>query len=440
MRVLVLGAYGLIGLAIAARLRSAKWPVVGLGRSKALGCRLAPEIDWLEGDLRHLTTPDDWLPILGNVDAVVNAAGALQEGVGDNLSKVHFRSICALIAACRAKGIRRYVQISAPGADAAARLPFLRTKGQADASIRESGLDWTILKPGLVVGANAYGGTSLIRSMAAFPLVMPLVFGKCRLHTVAVTDLADAVFLALSREQPLSGDFDLMEARPRALCDIVTIFRKWLGFSEARAQITLPAWLGFLLAYVGDLMSWTGWRSPLRTTTMRVLAGGVLGNPAPWVGATGQRFRSLEETLDGLPATRQERVYSRAMLVFPFLVCALLGYWIREWIAGLLSFGITGIEAGRDLGLTYPPLIASLSLVISVMLIVRPWLRIGAWFILGLHAVSWLGWTAYWALDLAFCFSHQGPGGVLVNSLNFLAHSLPMMALAVAVAALAESR
>jgi uncharacterized protein YbjT (DUF2867 family) len=58
-----------------------------------------------------------------------------------------------LIEAAKAAGIRRYVIVSsinadpdAPGDDTFA--VYLRAKGRADAAVRDSGLDYTIIRPG----------------------------------------------------------------------------------------------------------------------------------------------------------------------------------------------------------------------------------------------------------------------------------------------------
>ena len=111
--ILVIGAYGFIGSAIARMLAGTGHPVRGLGRSAARGRRMLPGIDWVEGDLRAMTTPEDWTAALDGASAVVNAAGALQDGARDSLRAVHDRAIRALLAACAERGVKRFVQISA---------------------------------------------------------------------------------------------------------------------------------------------------------------------------------------------------------------------------------------------------------------------------------------------------------------------------------------
>ena len=88
---------------------------------------------------------------------------------------------------------------------------FLRTKASADAALRASGIDHVILRPALVVGPVAYGGTALLRALAAFPGVTPLVFGASRVRTVSVRAVADATSRAVSGETASGSDLILAE-------------------------------------------------------------------------------------------------------------------------------------------------------------------------------------------------------------------------------------
>ena len=113
--VLILGAYGLIGAAVAEALARAGWRVIGLGRSEKAGRRHFPSERWITADLAALTTPAAWAPHLAGVDAVVNAAGALRDGPRASLETVHAEAVGALATACEQAGVARLVQISAPG-------------------------------------------------------------------------------------------------------------------------------------------------------------------------------------------------------------------------------------------------------------------------------------------------------------------------------------
>jgi uncharacterized protein YbjT (DUF2867 family) len=77
--ILVVGANGFIGSEIARSFASTGHEVRRFVRETARGRRVLPEADWAEGDLRHMTAPEDWAEALDGVVTVVNAAGALQD-------------------------------------------------------------------------------------------------------------------------------------------------------------------------------------------------------------------------------------------------------------------------------------------------------------------------------------------------------------------------
>lgn len=335
MRILVLGAYGLIGQEIARRLSATGHEVTGLGRSARLGRRLMPGIGWIEADLARMRAPADWVAHIEGFDAIVNAAGALQDGAKDDVAAVQQHAIVALIAACEAAKVGRFVQISAPGVAPDSDTPFMRTKAIADAALRASRLDWTILRPGLVIGPNAYGGTVLLRMLAAIPFAQILVLGNRTVRIVGLGEVAQAVLDAIAGAIPSRQSFDLVSSERYRLSEVVTQMRAWLGLPPARFSLLLPDGVGFALARLADLTGWAGWRSPLRSTALKVLARGIDGDPEPWAEATGRRLPGLEETLATMPATRQERSFAKTQLVFPLLVGTLVTFWLVSGLIGL---------------------------------------------------------------------------------------------------------
>lgn len=337
MHVLILGAYGLIGRRIAAALAGRGHRVTGLGREARFFH--APGVErWITADIAQLLTADAWVPYLLGVDAVVNASGALQTGLRDDLPKLQRDAIRALIAACEAHPIGRFLQISAPGAACDAPTEFLRTKGEADDALRASAIDWVILKPALVLSAEAYGGTSLLRALAAFPVVQPIVLPDSRLQTIHVEDVAAATCRALTSPALSRQTFELAEPDTHSLLDTVLAYRNWLGFGAPKRVLRLPPFVAKAVSALADLAGRLGWRAPLRSTALEVMAGDVVANPEPWRRATGETFASLHDTLARLPATRQERSFARMELVFPALVIIFAVFWIATGIIALLAF------------------------------------------------------------------------------------------------------
>lgn len=431
MRILLLGAYGFIGLAVAHRLHQAGHDVVGFGRDLDLGKRLAPNLTWTGTDLRELSSEASWQPYLDGIDAVVNAAGALQDGARDQLAASQQRAISALIAACEERGVRTFIQISVPGADPAAKIAFLRTKGEADSALRRSALDWIILKPGLVIGANAYGGTALLRMIAAFPVVQVLAFGKSRVQIVALDDLADAVHACLAGEVPKRATFDLLAAEPHTLRDLILKLRRWLGLPTPTATFDLPAPMASGLARLADLAGWFGWRSPLRSSALDILSRGIVGDPTPWREATGRDLVELDVLLSRLPSTRQERIFARSQLVLPGLVLTLASFWLLSGLIGLWQWreavAILPPSISHGLAASFVILGSLADIAIGIGFLFRRWLIRAA---LAAIAVS----LVYLAAGTVLAPSLWGdPLGPLVKI-------LPATALAVAVMAIAEER
>ena len=337
MHVLVLGGYGLIGLAVSKFLLDQGNQVTGLARSAKTGRKFLPEASWISEDISKLTEPEDWFEILKNIDAVVNAAGILQNGLNDNVAATQRDSIKALIKACDQKGVEKFIQISAPGATSAAQTLFYKTKGEADEALKKSRLKWTILRPGLVISPNAYGGTSLLRMLAAFPLIQPLVMPKALIQTISVQDVVYAVSAALGEDSLAGQDFDLVEENAETLTDLILSIRAWLGFSKPLFILPLPKWVGVVISKIADFAGWLGWRSSLRSTSLKVLTQNVTGDPAPWKHETGHVPQGLKQTLRGLPSTAQERLYARMKLLFPLLLFIMSAFWLTSGLVGVFQ-------------------------------------------------------------------------------------------------------
>jgi len=200
MRVLVLGASGLIGSSVAARLLAERHEVVAATR------RQQPHENLLHAtavtiDIARARDPADWLPHLCAVDAVVNCAGLLQDGPGDSTTGVHRDGMAALFAACEQAGVRRLVHISALGVDRNPTTAFARTKLAGDELLMARNFDWVILRPSVIVGRPAYGGSALIRALAALP-VLPRPPGTGPLAIVHLDDLVEAVAFFLGPAAP----------------------------------------------------------------------------------------------------------------------------------------------------------------------------------------------------------------------------------------------
>jgi uncharacterized protein YbjT (DUF2867 family) len=334
MRVLITGAYGLIGAACLERLRREGHELVGAGRSIGEAQRRFPYVRWIAAEFHELTTPVSWHDLLFGIDAVVNCVGAFQDGARDDLKLVHVNAPAALFAACEQRGVRRVVHISAVGAECDGPTRFARTKGETENDLRGRDLDWVILRPGLVLASSVYGGTAMLRGLAGFPGVTPVVAATSPVHVVAIEDVAETVAWALRSGAPARLSFDLVYPQPVTIAGIIAGYRRWLGL-RPQSAVALPQWCAVATAHLADALSWLGWRSPMRSTALAQLAAGIVGDPARWMEVTGIVPKSLEEILNDHPATVQDRWFAHLYLLKPIAIGVLALFWIATGIIAL---------------------------------------------------------------------------------------------------------
>ncbi len=347
----VLGGYGLIGAACVRALRQAGFDVVGVGRSKAAAWRVLPDIEWRILDLAQASV-DDLKRAVGGAHVIVNAAGALQDGLKDDVAAIHESMITRLVIALHG-GATRVIQISAAGVRSNSSTEFFRSKARGDALLMASELDWVVLRPTLVLAREAYGGTSLLRASAAMPFTGFDVFPDSRVQTVFIDDVAAAVVAAARGEVAGGTVADLTERDSHSFGELVREMRSWLGLPSWQASIGVPGILIRASVKVADALGRIGWRSPLRSTAITVLGEGIHGDPSAWIKAGGRPCRALGETLAAMPATAQERWFARLYLLLPMIVGTLALFWILSGLIGLARFAAArevltsrGISAG----------------------------------------------------------------------------------------------
>lgn len=380
MRVLLIGATGLIGSAVAARLRQDGHDVTGVARAVGSAARRVPVHRWVSLDLRRATSEAVWAPHLVGIDAVVNCAGTLQDSGRDSTAAVHDMAPRALWRACEAAGVARVIHVSALGVDRGALSRFSATKGEGDRALEQSALDRIILRPSVVVGRPAYGGSALFRGLAALP-VLPRTPEAGPLDIVQLDDVAETVVRLLGAGAPSRVALELSGPDRLSFEAVVAAYRAWLGWTPARL-VAVPGWVMGAAYRLGDLLSWLGWRRPIRTTARREIVRGGVGENMQWRRLTGIEPQSLAAALAAEPASVQERWFARLYLLKPVAIGTFALFWL---MTGLISLG-----PGYDLAAAYmrragagplgePSVIAGAltDLVVAALIAWRPTARLG---------------------------------------------------------------
>jgi uncharacterized protein YbjT (DUF2867 family) len=338
-RVLLLGAGGFIGSAVLVQFVAQGAQVRAVVRTAPHGAHLAG-VEWRALDLKRLVDPKDWRPHLEGIEVVVNCAGVLQGS--DDLRAVHVDSARALYAACEQVGVRRVVHISAAGADRDAVSEFSATKRLGEQALMSTALDWVVLRPGVVIGRAAYGGTALLRGLAALPVTLEFPDAG-PLQVVQLDDLVATIVTLSRRGAPARVALDVVGPERLPFTAVVAALRSWLRLPPApRWRVpTVVAALGYRL---GDFVRLLGWRTAVGSVARRELVRGAVGDPTAWQALMELAPRSLTDALAREPASVQERRFARLYFLKPIVFAVFSLFWIGT---GLVSLG-PGWEQGLE--------------------------------------------------------------------------------------------
>jgi len=167
MRIIIAGAHGQIAMRLHPLLIERGHEVRGLVRNPDHADELrALGVDPLECDLE---AADDLSAVLGEADAIVFAAGAGPGSGAERKRTLDRDGALKLIEAARANDIHRYVMVSAmnpeqPRGDEVFQY-YLQMKAEADAALRDSGLDWTVMRPGRLTDEPGTGRVTAAREL-----------------------------------------------------------------------------------------------------------------------------------------------------------------------------------------------------------------------------------------------------------------------------------
>jgi uncharacterized protein YbjT (DUF2867 family) len=341
-KILLLGASGLIGRFVIDDLRARGFHVVGVAR------HFAPSQKTTAFDLEMLVIAMDAADLARliqahGIDIVVNCLGVLQDGPGSDTRAVHRDFVARLLQAIGDSGRAiRLIHISIPGTADADHTAFSTTKREAERLISASGVVHAILRPGFVVAPSAYGGSAMVRALAALPADLPAEEAATRFQPVAVEDIADTVaWLAVRDIDDAAANnvtWDLMQPQPVTLGRVIEQFRWSFGTSDW-LRLAPSAFLIDLGARLGDLAAWLGWMPPMRSNAIAELRRGVVGDPAGWIAATGITPKTIAQAVGLRPATIQDKWFARLFLVKALVIASLALFWtVSGFIALFISY------------------------------------------------------------------------------------------------------
>jgi NADH dehydrogenase len=255
--ILLIGGNGFVGRVIAAQLQAAGYSVLIPTSHVVAGreLRLLPKVHLEDADVHDF---DELQNLCGRIQlrgAVINLVGVLHDKEAQPYGKVfkaaHVDLPKNIITAMQLHGLKRYLHMSALGANSQGPSMYQRSKGDGELAVKASSLDWTIFRPSVIFGAQDQFINLFSKLTKLFP-ALPLANYQAQFQPVSVDDVASAFVGALTMPQTIHQVYDLVGPTVYSMKEIVELAARKVH--TKCVIIPVPAFVGYLQALAFEFL------------------------------------------------------------------------------------------------------------------------------------------------------------------------------------------
>jgi uncharacterized protein YbjT (DUF2867 family) len=308
--VTVIGGSGFLGRYIAQRMARRGWRVrVACRRpNEALFVQTYGVVGQVLPVQCNIRDEESTRRVIVDADAVVNCVGVLWESGRNRFDAVQAEGAGRAARLAAAEGVRRFVQVSAIGADPESPSAYGRTKAAGEKAVQEAFPEAVILRPSIMFGPEDQFFNQFA-AMARFTPVLPLVGADTRFQPVWVEDVAEAAARGATGEAD-PGIYELGGPRVATFRELMQLMLKIIRRRRAIANIPFP--LARLQARFLQLAGLLGIKPMLTVDQVRLLErDNIVSQGARGFAELGIQPTAMEAVLDGyLYSYRRHGQYS----------------------------------------------------------------------------------------------------------------------------------
>jgi uncharacterized protein YbjT (DUF2867 family) len=293
MRIAITGATGFIGSHLAQRLISEGHEVVSIARRHPSN----RHDNFVSTDLSNVSRLVD---AFKGCDAVAHCSGINREIGKQNYQRVHVEGTRNVVEAAKAIGVKKIVLMSFLRARPGCGSPYHESKWKAEEIVRNSGIDYTVIKAGVVYGRGDHMLDHLSHALHTFPIFGLVGFKEKPVRPLAIEDLVHVMRAALIDRRLKRQTIAMLGAEEIYLSEAVRRVAEVVG--KKPLMLPLPILFHRLLASIFELTM----KVPLASLAqVQILAEGVVEPatavvPVPYDLVPTRRFTS-EQIRNGLP-------------------------------------------------------------------------------------------------------------------------------------------
>lgn len=284
MRIAITGATGFVGGHLSNRLTGEGHEVVCTAR-------------------RGLNDVEQLTATFAGCKAVAHCAGINRELGNQTYARVHVEGTRNVVAAAKNAGVEKIVLLSFLRARPDCGSPYHESKWEAEEIVRNSGLDYTVIKAGIIYGCGDHMLDHLSQALHTFPIFGLVGLKEKSIRPLAIEDLVHLMRAALIDRRMKRQTIALVGPEEIYLSEAVHRVAEVVG--KRPLMIPLPIACHQLMARVFERFM----KVPLTSVAqVRILSEGVVvpGSPVvpvPYDLMPTRRF-TVEQIRNGLPQAR----------------------------------------------------------------------------------------------------------------------------------------
>jgi uncharacterized protein YbjT (DUF2867 family) len=239
MTVAVVGATGFVGSHVVPHLAAAGHRVIAISRQ---GTRRDDWTDRVEARRADIDTGVGLEGALEGADAAVHLVAIPRETGGRRFEETNVRGTGRVVIAAEHAGVRRIVHLSVLGVSDDPKLGYLHSKWRGEQLVRESALEWVVLRPSLLFGRGD-GFFNIVKTTLKWwsPGIVAIPGkGDARFQPLAAADLAIAVEKSLVEPERAGQIYEIGGPRHLSYREIVDEVMSVTGMRRLKLGMPIP--------------------------------------------------------------------------------------------------------------------------------------------------------------------------------------------------------
>lgn len=236
MKVLVTGGTGVIGEGVIGELLARGHSVRLLSRHADEDAKQWAGVEPFRGDVSDASTLSG---AATGCEAVLHIAGIVTEDPPQaTFASVNVGGTRNILEESKRSNVRRFVYVSSLGADAGTS-EYHKSKIEAERIVEQSGLDWTVVRPGNVYGPGDEVVSLILKMVRALPAVPVIDRGEQEFQPIWHEDLARVLATTIERNDLKSQILDAAGPEITTMNDLLSRFAEITGRSPLRVPVPM---------------------------------------------------------------------------------------------------------------------------------------------------------------------------------------------------------